>query len=551
MPKYQIPLLALTTVLFLFPLQISAQTSNAMIIEDVYRKTSTHEVPQEERLQNKNAFVKQHLALLEQRYGESLTTLFLLECYDNSSQIGNKLAQYASGKMPCGREEIVKLCLDLEKTYPSETSDWFRERSLEWIQTLDDEAYRYEFSELDLLGSLLPTPFQRKHYYFQVYKTLSYYNDFAELHTSKYLKNRCAIIKLASKVAQVCNNQPINALPHYPDKRSTRFIFDPFDCNKKETWGENECLPFQPFAVIKVNETWNREEFAWEAAQLFQIESSFMPTISAALYEEITAIQPYWNFVMLNWPKNRVGETGGVYRFENLVKKFSTRRYWNCCLGALLFSLYDQSIYNTRYKQLKDGSLAIINFDNDAMLPCYNRVWAEFNSVEDEAPIRVPRSLWAWYFDFPQAEIPLSGSDEIFVKKLTAKWQDAFRSFKDLYNHPLNNFYQGAPEAWQSAMQERLNHIVSHVEAAQGDLTIKEVLFGILPEYAILIENIEKHLPESRGAALSTLWCVNMTLDQLRTWLLVNLKMAPKDVEDFMDWYVRFGKSLPGILVRP
>ncbi len=450
---------------------------------------------------------------------------------------GQKIAQRFA--TPDSEEQFHELCALIERTHAQELALSFRER---WL----DLPEAREFLEVDALAQeILSWPAKRQ-LYFEMYKTLAYFHAIAGFRTAHFLQRQKELLLLAAKTLTLCEKHPEDFFPTFPERNHVHFVFDSCDelwLQNNPQWNVGEVIPPYPIAVYKNSLSSTREQFAWETACLFHVDEAFTPTTLIDVYnhECLANLQPYWHSFYLTWPKHRLNRKKKWEYHASLVNHFDFRPFSLCCIGSLLLSLGDQGPINTRYHQLNNGFLALLNFDNSSCFPEYNGFFPTFSQNE---VTHCSRSYWAWYYDFPQADKVLTESDLDYLRAIVHHWPQRLEDFKTYLNHPLNNFWMPFQDYALEALEERLKILYRLIMEKEGPLTLKDLLYAILPPYKPLIQKIESFFPEAQGAALTLLFCPNHSLKELKGLFSRNLHLPEESCEDFFEWYRQFVISL-------
>jgi hypothetical protein len=484
------------------------------------------------------------------RYGEDLTSQFLQYLLKSSAEDADTLQACIEGKTLLKAEQHQQILITAEKIYAPEMALRFRNEALSLFQLVNDPELLDDFVELDILAATIESEDARRQVYFELWKTLAYFRDIPSFNNKRYLANQISMLHLAIKVVKIACKRTEEMFPSFPQRPNTKFVFEGVDPSwllANPSWGMNENFPPHPFAVYKTNGEWMREQFAWEMAFLFGFEDAFMPTIVIDLFNHRASLQPYWNYLFLWWPENKINDVGYRYEYRSLISKFALKPFIHCCLGSLLLSTYDQSFLNCRYRQNFDGSLSIINFDNGSIMPSINGFFPKYQVGPEGNSILqcLSRSFWAWFFDFPQASITLEGKYLLHAQKLVKQWQNKHNDFLLFFHHPLNNFLQGASEITLLALKQRLDIIYDSIMVPDKDTSLLSVLYAMQPLYKPLVENLKARIAIASGAPLTTLWCVNMSIPQLEAWLKDSLRVPEDEVNDFLNWYRLFAQTIP------
>lgn len=505
------------------------------------------------------------------RYGADLTKAIFQESAPQSPQM---ISLMKDRTIP-NKENQYLLFLAIERSYATQAADYFRHQFLEYARGLSNISTKEEFLEIDRAISKINDVRAKRQLYFELFRSLAFYYDIASFHHDTFLNKQLSLSQLALKVVIQCELRPKVFLPTLPTDSSTFFVFEDVGARwlrPNMIWADQSHPPY-PFAVFKTGrelreekalweiqqsffhhkvpfispsmQNLNGRQFAWETAYLFGFADFFMPTQMIEIYGQLGCVQPYWPY--LHFPQPVPYSKDNADAYARNVSKIASKPFYACCLGSLLLSLYDQSFENCRYKQLDDGTLSILNFDDGCAFPSRNGfipLYQKARSHEKKQLVALNRTFWAWYFDFPQAKTVLKGSDLAFVQKLIAPWPDKFNDFLAYLHHPLNNFFLEKEEDHVRAFKERLDRIKQIIMNPDEEVSMMKILYQILPSYEILIENMTKIIPMSAASPMSVMGYPNMNLTELEHWLGQDLQVPEEEVQNFLDWYHQFAASL-------
>jgi hypothetical protein len=412
--------------------------------------------------------------------------------------------------------------------------------SFEPFPEIENPLLHAQYEELSSLIEEIAYPPGKEELRFALSRTLALYRDIPSLHTDLFLEKQCALLHLAAHVSCLADQRSPLLFPTFPGRPHTHFVFPACDESWLQPgmkWGQIESRPPHPFAVFKTNSEWDQEQLAWEAACIFGVEETFLPTTVVNLPSTVckASLQPYWNSLFLWWPITR-----DEHHYSSTVSRFSLKPFALSCLASLLFSHYDLAPLNTRYKQLSDGSLAILHFDNAASLPPHNGFRSEY--APNGEPTHVIRSYWAWYYDFPQADLPLTGTIRSMLCSLVAAWPHCFADFEQYLAHPLNTYRPNDLRFRIEAMRERMEKI-SALLLSNDPITLKDLLFALYPPYRDLLEHLQTCIPATEGATMTILHSPHHSIAEIKKIFIKKMNISPTQWEDFETWLRSFAHS--------
>lgn len=509
------------------------------------------------------------------RYGSELTQTVIKSMIQPESPHYKEILAYAAGEMPFTNERQYFLKKAIEKEYIKEVSEHFRRQFLEHVNKLDPGILKAEFLELDQAAEKINDPKAKRSLYFEFYRTLAFYDAMPGFHQEAYLIKKLSMLRLGTKAVSLCDLRGKEFLPRLPTDSSTCFLFDGMNENWSKanpTWRESSAS-FFPFGVLKSGREWEEEkaawkitnkflgrqdpfvsssmmdlngrQFVWETAMLFGFDQSFMPTQMLEVYGTKHSLQPYWQYFEFPFPIGKSADASDI--FINQASRIASKPFYACCLGSLLLSVYDQSFENSRFRQLEDGSLSILNFDDGTAFPVENGFFPNFLNQakgQEKELNSFSRSFWAWYFDLPQAKTLLQGTDLMFVQNLVGAWNERFADFTIYMNHPLNNFDLGDMDKRLNAFKERLDVIRQMTLDPKEKISMLNVLYKMIPAYRTLVENLQGKISMAGQAPLCVIGFPNNSMNGLENWLCDELGVPKNQAEDFLNWYQEFALQI-------
>ncbi len=439
------------------------------------------------------------------------------------------------------------LCFDFEANNVELLENHFKNKSMIELLLIENKSVAQSFLEIKDRIDALSSSVTRRQLHFEVFKTLSFYNEISHFRNSSYITKQISVIDNMCSVAMLCEKYGKESFPCYPIKDTTCFFFsDKIMENMKgnSLWGFDEVTPPFPFAVLKNNGEWRLEQAAWEISCLFGFDKAFLPTgvIDSEELNCKASVQPFIQAFPLRWVDDFLDPvTGTLEQHSASISLFDQNDFGECFLGSIVLSLYDQSITNCRYIQDSSGRMKILNFDNGCMMPSVNGIFPIFSSDEKSKNTlhAISRSLWTWYFDFPQARKILIESEKLYLQGLIADWKLIVYSFMDYIDHPCCTYNVDSFEYVLEALRQRVQVICNLIEGEE-ELRLIDIVYQIIPEYKPIINQISSSISLAENAPFSTLLGVNEPIANLEFIWKVHFGVPQYEINHFLSWYRDF-----------
>jgi len=484
------------------------------------------------------------------RYGSEIVYSFFI----HEGSPGNLLHMMTAGKVAITQDNALQLVYMIEDQAAIPLSQKYREAFLQLMpKIICDCNVLQELSEFDIQIQSLSSPKPQRQLYYELYRMLTYYNEIDSLHNATFFNQKIELAKMAFNVMDL--EEKYNDLTYLRGDLHTacRFYFNQCDhewlaMSPGRKWPDSYNAreitePPVPFAVVKHHGGAWLETPAYEIMSIFGVSSAFMPTMSVDVgVPPKASVQPFWNPPLLfSWPTNIKTPDGSIARYSSIANNMDFKSFVHCSLGALLLSLWDQSLENTLIKQLVNGQYAIINFDNGG---CLSRVNG-FGVIRgaDGNVFKLHRSFWAWYYDLPHANRSLKKYEEVFVRDLIQGWVGKFQDFLMYMNHPLTDFFASDMDEAIGALKERLD-IMSDYVGQNEQFSLVEILFAVLPDYEPLILKLKALGFQAGDAPFTIMFPPWKPLGDISSLWRKHFGIPTQNVGDFFEWYYNFAEEI-------
>lgn len=218
------------------------------------------------------------------------------------------------------------------------------------------------------------------------------------------------------------------------------------------------------------------EALVWDAAQIFHIEQSLVPTKTKQLQDMFGSIQPYQHALLGSEYLKKYADDLEAACFE----KLPLRNFVYGILPGILFGNRDLHQSNYFFQEDANKNLSILVFDNELSFPSNNYV-IKWIKEETWLPFR------CCLLDFPHADQPLEDDLKEEIQKLVASWDKSFIDFQNYLKSPLGlSRLQNLPARKLSNRQ--LNALKERIEGFQEvvnkeKFTIRDIVDKLYPCY--------------------------------------------------------------------